>query len=55
MEASEFSGEFTRYRIKVGPQAITADRMHHAGSIEFPLGSNVAVGIAPADVRLLGA
>ena len=54
VEATEFSGEFTRYRIKVGPQAITADRMHHAGSIEFPLGSNVAVGIAPADVRLLG-
>jgi iron(III) transport system ATP-binding protein len=53
VEASEFSGEFTRYRIRIGPQAIIADRMHHAGSIEFALGSPVSVGIAPADVRLL--
>lgn len=55
VEAREFSGEFTRYRIRVGPQVVTADRMHHAGSIEFPLGCAVAVGIAPADVRLLPA
>jgi iron(III) transport system ATP-binding protein len=53
VQASEFSGEFTRYRIQVGPQALIADRMHHAGSVEFAPGSKVAVGIAPADVRLL--
>jgi iron(III) transport system ATP-binding protein len=53
VEASEFSGEFTRYRIRIGPQAVIADRMHRAGSIEFALGSEVAVGIASADVRLL--
>ncbi len=55
VEAREFSGEFTRYRIRVGPEALVADRMHHAGSVDFAVGSRVAVGIAPADVRLLGA
>ncbi len=53
--ASEFSGEFTRYRIQVGTQALIADRMHHAGSIGFPTGAEVAVGVAPGDVRLLAA
>ena len=54
VQASEFSGEFTRYRVQVGPQALTADLMHHADSIEFAPGSDVAVGIPLADVRLLG-
>jgi iron(III) transport system ATP-binding protein len=55
VEAREFSGEFTRYRVRVGPQAVTADRMHHAGRIDFPVGCAVAVGVDPAEVRLLPA
>ena len=53
VEAREFSGEFTRYRVRVGSQAVTADQMHRAGSIEFASGSAVSLGIAPDDVRLL--
>jgi iron(III) transport system ATP-binding protein len=55
VQASEFSGEFTRYRIQVGPQALIADRMHHAGSVGFPTGAEVAIGVSPGDVRLLAA
>ena len=55
VQSREFSGEFTRYRVGVGPQVLTADQMHLAGSIEFTIGSAVAIGIAPDDVRLLGA
>ena len=55
VETREFSGEFTRYRIRIGPEALVADRMHRAGSVDFAAGSSVAVGIAPAEVRLLAA
>ena len=53
VEAKEFLGEFTRYRVRVGTQALTADQAHHAGSIEYPPGSAVSIGIEPAEVRLL--
>ncbi len=55
VQGSEFSGEFTRYRVKVGPQSVTADQMHHAGSIQFAGGTRVRVGIAAEDIRLLAA
>ena len=55
VETSEFSGEFTRYRIRVGARVLVADRIHHAGNGGFAVGSAVAVGISAADVRLLGA
>ena len=53
VEGREFSGEFTRYRIRVGSQSLTADRMHHTGSVAFENGSAVSIGIAPNDIRLL--
>jgi iron(III) transport system ATP-binding protein len=55
VQGSEFSGEFTRYRIKVGPQSVTADQIHFAGSIGFTGGARVMVGIAAEDIRLLAA
>ncbi len=53
VEDREFSGGFTRYRIRVGSQSLTADRVHFAGDMGFPSGSAVGIGIAPADIRLL--
>ena len=53
VQAREFLGEFTRYRIRVGSQSLVADRAHHAGSREFAIGAMVRVGIDPSEVRLL--
>ena len=54
VQAREFLGEFTRYRIRVGTQSLVADRAHHAGSREFAVGATVRIGIDPTEVRLLG-
>ena len=53
VQAREFLGEFTRYRIRTGTQSLVADRAHHAGSRQFAIGSTVRVGIDPGEVRLL--
>ena len=56
VEASEFLGEFTRYRVRAGDQApvtLWADQPHHAGQVRLPSGAAVAVGLDPAQARLL--
>jgi iron(III) transport system ATP-binding protein len=55
VQAREFSGEFTRYRVAVGGQSITADQGHRAGSVLFAGGAAVIVGIDPGEIRLLPA
>ncbi|QPF71765.1 ABC transporter ATP-binding protein [Roseateles sp. DAIF2] len=55
VEASEFLGEFTRYRVRVGAQNLAVDHPHHAGLSTFPLGGQVSLGIEPSQVRLFGA
>jgi iron(III) transport system ATP-binding protein len=49
----EFLGEFIRYRIDVQGTVIVADQPHYGGNVEFVPGSEVRIGIAPAQVRLL--
>jgi iron(III) transport system ATP-binding protein len=55
VHSKEFSGEFTRYHVRVGDQRVIADQVHHAGSVLFAVGSAVFVGIERAHVRLLAA
>ena len=55
VEASEFLGEFTRYRVRVGTQRLAVDRMHHAGLGGFAVGGAVSLGLEPSQVRLLAA
>ena len=56
VEASEFLGEFTRYRVRAGDPAtgaLWADLPHRAGQARLPSGAAVAVGLDPAQARLL--
>ena len=56
VEASEFLGEFTRYRVRaVDPAtgALWADLPHRAGQARLPSGAAVAIGLDPAQARLL--
>lgn len=55
IEASEFLGESTRYRVRVGSQSLIADHPHHMGLSRFPVGGSVSLGIEPSQVRLFGA
>jgi iron(III) transport system ATP-binding protein len=51
----EFLGEFIRYRIDVRGTDIVADQPHYGGNGEFKPGTQVNVGIEPAQIRLLPA
>jgi iron(III) transport system ATP-binding protein len=53
IEASEFLGEFTRYRVRTGGAELTADQHHRAGKAALPPGAQVRVGIDPSQVRYL--
>ncbi len=55
VEASEFSGEFTRYQVRVGQQRLAVDHPHHVGLSKFPVGGAVSLGIEPSQVRFFGA
>ena len=51
--ASEFLGEFVRYRIDLGPHPVAVDCAHRAGQPTLAVGSAVRFGIDPAQVRWL--
>jgi iron(III) transport system ATP-binding protein len=53
VEAAEFLGETTRYRVRVGTVALTADQPHFGGTPQFTDGTPVAVGVAPSQLRYL--
>jgi iron(III) transport system ATP-binding protein len=57
VEASEFQGEFTRYRVRmgVGEHRLVVDQPHRAGLSKFPVGGAVALGLEPSQVRLFAA
>jgi iron(III) transport system ATP-binding protein len=55
VEASEFLGEFSRYRVRVGNQAVEVDQPHYAGLSKFPAGCAVSLGLEPSQVRLFAA
>ena len=52
VEASEFLGEFTRYRMRLGGHPIAVDEPHHAGTLRHPPGTPVVVGLDPTQARL---
>ncbi len=51
IEASEFLGAFTRYRVAVGGHALSVDQPHEAGQFKHPVGAEVQLGLAPHQVR----
>ncbi len=51
VEASEFQGEFTRYRVRVGEQVLSVDQAHFAGLSKFPVGSAVSLGLEATQLR----
>jgi iron(III) transport system ATP-binding protein len=55
IEASEFLGEFTRYRVRVGTHSLAVDHPHHVGLSKFPVGGAVSLGLEPSQVRLFSA
>ena len=55
VEASEFLGEFTRYRVRVGAHSLAVDQAHHTGLSKFPVGGAVSLGLEPSQVRLFAA
>jgi iron(III) transport system ATP-binding protein len=55
VDSREFLGEFTRYRVAVGPQSLAVDHPHHAGLSRFEPGCAVSLGLDPSQLRLLPA
>ncbi len=53
IEASEFLGEFTRYKVRAGTAELTADQHHRAGQPSLQPGARVRVGIDPTQIRYL--
>ncbi len=53
VEAAEFLGETTRYRVRVDGLELTADQAHLGGMRNFNEGSRVALGVEPSQVRCL--
>ena len=53
VEAAEFLGEVTRYRVRVGTAALTADQAHFGGAPRFADGVAVALGLPPTQLRYL--
>jgi iron(III) transport system ATP-binding protein len=52
VEASEFMGELTRYRVRLGTQFLSFDQAHHAGLPKFPAGTPLNLMLAPSQIRL---
>ena len=55
LEASEFQGEFTRYRVRVGAHSLAVDQPHYAGLSKFPLGGALSLGLEPSQLRFFAA
>ena len=55
IEASEFLGEFTRYRVRVGPHALAVDQPHRAGLPLLAVGATVDLAIDPAHWQVFDA
>ncbi len=53
VESSEFLGESSRYRVRVGEVVIVANQAHYAGLSLFPPGADVRLGIESTQVRWL--
>jgi len=53
VERVEFLGEFTRYGVRSGQVALVADAPHFSSAPMFAPGESVALGIDPAELKLL--
>jgi iron(III) transport system ATP-binding protein len=53
VESSEFLGESSRYRVRVGEVVIVANQPHYSGLALFPPGAEVQLGIEATQARLL--
>lgn len=53
VESSEFLGESSRYRVRVGEAIIVANQAHYSGLSLFPPGAEVRLGIESTQARLL--
>ena len=53
VESSEFLGESSRYRVRVGEVVVVANQPHHMGLSLFPPGAHVRLGLDSAQVRFL--
>jgi iron(III) transport system ATP-binding protein len=52
VEASEFMGESTRYRVRVGQQSLSVDQAHYAGLPKLAVGTPLNLSLPPSQVRL---
>ena len=55
VQAAEFLGEFTRYRVRCGEQNLVVDQPHRAGSPPLAFGTAVSLGLDPSQLRWLAA
>lgn len=53
VESSEFLGESSRYRVRVGEVIIVANQPHYSGLSLFQPGANVRLGVESTQVRFL--
>ncbi|MFO1245080.1 MAG: ABC transporter ATP-binding protein [Ramlibacter sp.] len=53
VESSEFLGESSRYRVRVGEAVIVANQPHYSGLSLFQPGADVRLGIESSQVRFL--
>lgn len=53
VESSEFLGELSRYRVRVGEVLLIANQPHRAGLLRLQPGDEVWLGIEPAQLRFL--
>ena len=53
VESSEFLGESSRYRVRVGDMVVVANQPHYSGLSLFPTGADVRLGIESTQVRFL--
>jgi iron(III) transport system ATP-binding protein len=52
VEASEFMGQLTRYRVRVGTQSLSVDQAHYAGLPKLPVGTPLNLRLASSQIRL---
>jgi iron(III) transport system ATP-binding protein len=55
VETSEFMGESTRYRVRVGAQVMSVDQAHYAGLPKFALGTSLKLSVSSSQIRLFAA
>ncbi|MBL0088111.1 MAG: ABC transporter ATP-binding protein [Ideonella sp.] len=55
VEAAEFMGESTRYRVRAGSQVLAVDQAHQPGRAQLTAGAPIRLGLAAAQLRLFAA